>query len=227
MNTRLILTYLTELSENNERAWYHAHKKAYQEALAAFDSLLRALISKIRAFDSDIPSHKPRELTFRLARDTRFSRDKSPYLPAFRAHIAPKGKLPVPVGYYLMIRPGDQSFLGGGLFSDQFADATARVRDYLDQHGEQWEKIITAPAFQAHFTVKGAALKRTPSAYRPDHPQAAYLKHKSWYLSYPLTDAQLMDDEAFLEQAAAIFKQMKPFNDYLNQALAGFQMPKR
>ena len=64
MNTRLILTYLTELSENNERAWYHAHKKAYQEALAAFDSLLRALISKIRAFDSDIPSCRMLTLYF-------------------------------------------------------------------------------------------------------------------------------------------------------------------
>lgn len=53
------------------------------------------------------------DLTFKLVRDTRFSRDKSPYNPAFRAHISSMGKLPIPVGYFIMIKPGNQSFLGG------------------------------------------------------------------------------------------------------------------
>ena len=114
-----------------------------------------------------------------MVRDTRFSHDKSPYNPAFRAHISSMGKLPIPVGYYLMIKPGGQSFLGGGLFADMFKDATRMVRDYISAHGAEWETIITALSFQKHFTVGGTALKNVPAGYEKEHPQAKYLKFKS------------------------------------------------
>lgn len=73
----------------------------------------------------------------------------------------------------------------------------------------------------------GTALKNVPAGYDKDHPQAEYLKHKSWYLEYPLQDAELMDGEALLSAATEIFRLMKPFNDYLNKALVGFKMPER
>ena len=227
MNTQMILGYLTELSANNNREWYHAHKAEYPAATGPLEELIQALMLRIGEFDGSILGYAPRELTFKLVRDTRFSHDKSPYNPAFRAHISSMGKLPVPVGYYLMIKPGGQSFLGGGLFADMFKDATRMVRDYISEHGGQWEQIITAPSFQEHFTVGGSALKNVPAGYEKDHPQAEYLKYKSWYLEYPIRDEELADGELFLSKAADIFHQMKPFNDYLNKALAGFKMPER
>ncbi len=120
METSLILDYLSELSQNNNREWYHAHKEEYKAANAAFECLVQELILKIGEFDSSVLGHAPKDLTFKLVRDTRFSYDKSPYNPAFRAHIGPQGKLPVPVGYYLMVKPGNKAFLGGGLFADVF-----------------------------------------------------------------------------------------------------------
>ena len=227
MNTQMILDYLTELSTNNNREWYHAHKAEYQAANGQFEELIQALILRIGEFDGSILGHAPRELTFKLVRDTRFSHDKSPYNPAFRAHISSMGKLPIPVGYYLMLKPGGQSFLGGGLFTDMFKDATRMVRDYISEHGSEWEAIITAPTFQEHFTVGGSALKNVPAGYEKDHPQAEYLKYKSWYLEYPIQDKDLADSDLFLSKAADIFRLMKPFNDYLNSALAGFKMPAR
>ncbi len=227
MNTQMILDYLTELSTNNNREWYHAHKAEYQAANGQFEELIQALILRIGEFDGSILGHAPRELTFKLVRDTRFSHDKSPYNPAFRAHISSMGKLPIPVGYYLMLKPGGQSFLGGGLFTDMFKDATRMVRDYISEHGSEWEAIITAPTFQEHFTVGGSALKNVPAGYEKDHPQAEYLKYKSWYLEYPIQDKDLVDSNLFLAKAADIFRLMKPFNDYLNSALAGFKMPAR
>jgi uncharacterized protein (TIGR02453 family) len=227
LNTQIILEYLTSLDRNNNREWYHAHKAEYKEANAEFEALLQALILEIGRFDSSIVHNDPKDLTFRLVRDTRFSHDKSPYNPAFRAHISSKGKLPVPVGYYLMIKPGGQSFLGGGLFADMFKDATTMVRDYISHNGRAWEAVIHDPAFEKHFTVKGTALKNVPTGYEKDHPQAEYLKYKSWYLEYPLSDDELGDAEAFLARAAELFRIMKPFNDYLNSALSGFQMPER
>lgn len=227
MNTSLILDYLKELSQNNNREWYHAHKEAYHQANEAFEEFLQELMLKIGAFDSSILHHEPKNLTFRLVRDTRFSHDKSPYNPSFRAHMGPQGKLPVPVGYYLMIKPDNQSFLGGGLFADMFKDATARIRDYIATNGQEWEEILKAPDFRKYFTVGGTALKNVPAGYDKEHPQAEYLKFKSWYLEYPIPDKLLLDGGEFLAEAVRLFQIMKPFNDFLNRALSGFQMPSR
>ncbi len=227
MDMQLIIDYLTELSNNNNREWYHANKENYKKAKEEFENLLQALMMQIGTFDGSILHNHPKDLTFKMVRDTRFSHDKSPYNPAFRAHISSQGKLPVPVGYYLMIKPGNQSFLGGGLFADMFKDATAMVRDYIAGNGEEWERIIHEPEFEKYFTVQGTALKNVPAGYEKGHPQAEYLKYKSWYLEYPLKDGELKDAEAFVAKAAELFRVMKPFNDYLNKALAGFRMPER
>ena len=227
MNISAILQYLTDLSENNNREWYHAHKPEYKAANEEFEALVQDLIFRIGEFDPAILHNVPKSLTFKLNRDTRFSHDKSPYNPAFRAHISSMGKLPVPVGYYLMIKPGDKSFLGGGLFADMFKDATTMVRDYISANGAQWEQIIHAPDFKNHFTVQGTSLKNVPAGYDKEHPQAEFLKYKSWYLEYPIKDVELADAGQFLDRAADLFRRMKPFNDYLNKALADFQMPTR
>ena len=227
MNMQCIMDYLSALSTNNNREWYHANKDAYKKANAEFENLLQILILEIGKFDSSILHNNPKDLTFKLVRDTRFSHDKSPYNPAFRAHISAEGKLPVPVGYYLMIKPGNQSFLGGGLFADMFKDATVMVRDYIVRNGGEWERIIHDSEFEKYFTVQGTALKKVPAGYDKEHPQAEYLKFKSWYLEYPLKDEEVKDSETFSARAAEIFRIMKPFNDYLNRALAKFQMPAR
>ena len=224
MNIKIIMDYLSELSMNNNREWYHANKEDYKKANAEFEEVLQALMMEIGKFDSSILHNNPKDLTFKIVRDTRFSHDKSPYNPAFRAYISSKGKLPVPVGYYLMIKPGNQSFLGGGLFADVFKETTTMVRDFIVRNGEEWETIIHEPEFEKYFTVQGTALKNVPAGYGKEHPQAEYLKFKSWYLEYPLKDEELNDTETFLVKAAETFRIMKPFNDYLNKALVDFQM---
>ena len=224
MNIKIIMDYLSELSMNNNREWYHANKEDYKKANAEFEEVLQALMMEIGKFDSSILHNNPKDLTFKIVRDTRFSHDKSPYNPAFRAYISSKGKLPVPVGYYLMIKPGNQSFLGGGLFADVFKEATTMVRDFIVRNGEEWETIIHEPEFEKYFTVQGTALKNVPAGYGKEHPQAEYLKFKSCYLEYPLKDEELNDTETFLVKAAETFRIMKPFNDYLNKALVDFQM---
>lgn len=227
MDTQLILNYLHNLSENNNREWYHAHKTEYKEANAQFENLVQQLILQIGKFDSSIYPREAKELTFKLVRDTRFSNDKSPYNPAFRAHIGPEGKVPVPVGYYLMVKPGGQSFLGGGLFADTFKDATSMIRDYIAANGGEWDKILHTPDFEKEFTVQGTALKNVPAGYDKEHPQAEFLKYKSWYLEYPVQDDIVADGELFLAETVRLFRIMKPFNDFLNRALKDFRMPVR
>ena len=226
MDVEMILTYLADLAANNNREWYHANKERYAKANKEFEALVGELMLELRRFDDTIPMTEPKELTFKIVRDTRFSHDKSPYNPAFRAHISSRGKLPVPVGYFLFVSPGGRSFLGGGLFADMFKDATAMVRDYISSHGEEWQAIITDPDFAGHFTVGGTALKKVPQGYDPAHPQAEYLKNKSWYLEYPVSDEQLVKED-FVSFAADIFSKMQSFNGFLNKALERFEMPSR
>ncbi len=222
-----ILAYLADLEQHNNREWYHANKARYQQANADFECFLWKLMLAVGEFDSSIIQHAPKDLTFRLVRDTRFSHDKSPYNPTFRAHIASAGKLPIPVGYYVMLAPGNRSFLGGGLFAPLFKDATAMVRDYLVNHGDEFELIISDKNFAERFTVRGEALKNVPKGYDAEHPQAKYLKNKSWYLEYPVPDVMLTDTEDLVKKAAEMFQLMKPFNEYLNAALKDFKMPAR
>lgn len=226
MNTKLILDYLGDLRKNNNREWYASHKMEYQNANQEFLEVIEAMMLELGKEEPEILSYEPKELTFKLVRDTRFSKDKSPYNPVFRAHISTKGKLPIPVGYFLVLTPGG-SFLGGGLFADMFKDATAMVRDYITAHGEEWEQVIQNPDFASRFKVQGSALKNVPRGYDSGHPQAEYLKNKSWYLEYPVDDELILDSENFIKMAVEIFQAMKPFNDFLNKALVNFVMPAR
>lgn len=226
MNTETILKYLSDLEANNEREWYHENKAQYKAANQEFEDLIQSLIFEIGKTDSSILHNIPKELTFKLVRDTRFSNDKTPYNPAFRAHISSNGKMPIPVGYFLVIKPGNRSFLGGGLFADIFKDATTMIRNYIVEHGDEWQQIITDTFFTKYFSVKGEALKNVPRGYDSQHPQSEYLKNKSWYLEYSVTDEQILDEE-FISFATEIFVAMQPFNDFLNRALEKFEMPKR
>ena len=227
MDTQTIMDYLTALAANNDREWYHAHKADYKAANALFEQLVQELIYGIGTFDNSVLHNVPKELTFKLVRDTRFSHDKSPYNPSFRAHISSQGKLPIPVGYYIMLKPNGGTLLGGGLFADMFANATAMVRDYISAHPDEWNDIITDAAFNKYFTVKGTALKNVPAGYDKNNPQAEYLKFKSWYVEYFIPDEDACDGEKLIQTSLEVFKAMKPFNDYLNKALKEFKMPAR
>lgn len=158
METKWILKYLTDLNEHNNRGWYNAHNAETKATTEQFEELIHELILRIGKFDNSILHIQPRDNTFTLIRYPRFGSDRTPYNPAFRAHISSKGKLPVPVGYYLMIKPGGQSFLGGGLFASSFRDATEMIRDYITERGEEFEEIIHAPEFEKHFRVQGTSL---------------------------------------------------------------------
>lgn len=226
MSLHPIFDFLTELEQHNQREWYHTNKLPRQQAEACFTAWLEQILFALRESDCELPLLDPKQLTFKMVRDTRFSHDKSPYNPCFRAHLGPKGKLPIPVGYYIMLRPGNRSFLGGGLFADMFQDATSMVRQAIAEQGTRWESIISDPAFANKFTVGGTALKKVPAGYDAAHPQAQYLKQKSWYLEYPLTDEQVLGKE-FLTFATETFQAMQPFHTFLNEAMAQFEMPER
>lgn len=101
------------------------------------------------------------------------------------------------------------------------------VRDYISAHPEQLRRILEDSQFKKHFTIDGSALKNVPKGYDPENPMAQYLKYKSWYIEDYFKDELLEDTDAFIEYAVERFRMMRPFNQFLNEALKGFQMPER
>jgi uncharacterized protein (TIGR02453 family) len=200
------------------------NKKYYEQAKMECEDLIQKLINGINLFDSSIKNLPAKDFIFRLNKDMRFG--NLPYNPSFRAHISKYGKLPIPVGYFINIKPGN-IFLGGGLFASMFSDATKSIRDYIAKNTNKFEKILELETFKNNFTVDGEKLKNVPKEYDKDHKLAEYLKHKSWFIEYKLKDSVFLQSEEFIKISVELFKYMKPFNDYLNDALKDFKMPER
>lgn len=221
--------FLENLAVNNSLDWMHQHEKEKKAALNHFYSLVQTLQSEITVFDPDIPMIEPNKLSFRLNRDTRFSHDKSPYNPTFRAHIGPNGKPFIPAGYYLQIAPqGHDSFLGGGVFGTQFPQATTMVRDYLLEHPQEFLAILSDSLFKKYFQLQGEQLKRYPKGYEETGTEIdPFIKYKSWYLQYDLSEEQLSDETKLISTCLEVFEAMMPFNAYLNKALRDFRFPER
>lgn len=222
MTLSLILPFLTDLEANNKIEWMHANKADYISSRDAFLGLIDELIEGISIFDPAISGLNAQDLIFRLNRDTRFSKDKAPYNPSFRAHISPGGRKPVPPGYYLQISPR-RSFLGGGLFATGLPEATTMVRDFIAANPERWNAVVDSEPFASTFTIEGDRLKRPPRGYDPSHPLIDILKHKSWDIEYDLPAQDLT--EGGTHDMIEIFRLMKPFNDLLGEATTGFTYP--
>lgn len=222
-----IMDFLEGLAANNHKEWFHAHKQERIEATKEFEELVQECMIEIAKFDDTILLCEPKELTFKMVRDTRFSKDKSPYNPSFRAHISAKGKLPIPVGYFINICPHDETMLGGGLFADMFKDATCMIRDHIQEHGDRFLQILEEPAFKNYFHLQGSKLKSVPKGYDPASPYAELLKYKSWYIESFVREDIVRDQAQFFSLMMVQFKAMKNFNDFLNEALVDFVMPQR
>ncbi len=224
MNTRMIMKFLRDLRDNNSRDWMNANKAYNNEAKGEFSELLRRLIEDVSRFDTSIAHLKPENTIYRMNRDIRFSQDKTPYSPSFRANLSPGGKLPVPVGYFVYIVPSG-SILGGGLFTPNLTNATKMVRDYIADNSGEFMHIITEKSFAARLTIEGDKLKNVPKGYDPSLPAAEYLRHKAWDVGCAISDEQFEDSENVVAYMAEICRAIKPFNDYLNRALDGFVLP--
>jgi uncharacterized protein (TIGR02453 family) len=220
MLAKSTFAFLIDLKKNNDRAWFQAHKDRYLEAKADFENLVGELIRAVSAFDKSVEHADPAKCTFRIFRDTRFSKDKSPYKTNMGAHIgAAENKFQQRAGYYLHLEPG-HCFLGGGAYRPD-AKWLKAIRDAIAEDGAFFRRLLAAPAFKKHFgAMSGEALKKAPQGYPPDHPHIDLLKHKDFLAMKTLKDADLLKP-SFVKDAAAAYKALVPFERFLNDVLEG------
>ncbi len=212
-----IVDFLTKLTQNNNRDWYHAHKNEYQKARKSFEKLVDSIIGGISQFDSQVNGLTAKACMFRIYRDVRFSKDKRPYKTNFGAFMAEGGRKSTKAGYYVHVDP-EGCFLGGGLYHPD-ASQLKKVRQQIDYNAEDLRKIISDPEFKKVYgNMQGTQLKTAPRDFSKDHPDIDLLRYKDFLGTHAFGNEVVeYEDAAYIVKKLEV---LKPFNDYFNEALA-------
>jgi len=218
--SKATLKFLKELKANNNRDWFIANKPRFETAKKEFEAFIENLLLEISGFDPGIGHHNAKDCIFRIYRDVRFSKDKSPYKTHFGAHVtsaAKKSEIHSRAGYYIHIGPGE-SMLAGGAYLPQGPWLKA-IRNEIAHNADAFRKIINSKGFKEYFgEMEGEQLKTAPRDFPKDHPEIALLKYKSFLASHKCRDADVTSP-GFLKHAAKTFKALYPFDQFLNNAM--------
>lgn len=212
------LDFLKKIAKNNSKEWFDANRKLYDEGKGQMETLVKKILGRIEKFDPAVSGIEAKKCLFRINRDVRFSKDKSPYKINMGASMAPGGKkLNIP-GYYLHIEPG-KSFIAGGYYMPVPEDLVA-IRQEIDYNGKEFKKILSAKDFKAFFDGLSdeEKVKTAPKGYDKDHPDIELLKNKHFIVIHYLSDKQVLDPK-FDEYAAKAYKAMYPFCMFLRKAV--------
>lgn len=218
MNFQNTFTFLKKLKEHNTKEWFDENRKEYESVKKDFNSYIRQLLADIQIWDKDIMGLEPKDCIFRINRDIRFSKDKSPYKTNIGAIISPGGKKSNRAGYYIHLEPGNKSFLAGGMYMPE-ADVLKNIRQEIDYNYPQFLKLIQAKDFKNYFgSIEGEKLSSVPKGYEATNEAIEYLKHKSFLMVHHIKDTDFKKSDIH-KHIISVFKAMKPFDDFLNEAL--------
>lgn len=209
-----IQNFLTQLANNNNREWFETNKKQYKQIESNFNNITQQLIDGITQFDPSVKNIQPKDCTYRIYRDVRFSHDKSPYKTYMGAYVCKGGKKSGYSGYYLHIEP-QASILAVGLHCPE-PKIVRSVRDEIYANGAEFQQMLDAakqgdPRFELDRT---STLKKVPRDYPADAPYGDYLKLKDFCIVAPFE----LDGDP-LQRALTRFKACKPLCDLLNRAV--------
>lgn len=218
MLSKNLILFLSELKENNYKEWFHENKTAYQLAKKEFEQFLAHTIAEISQFDASIKTLEPKNSIFRINRDVRFSKDKSPYKTNFGGFIVPGGKKAGNAGYYIHIEPGN-SFLGGGIYMPP-SDRLKAIRTEIFENTDEFKKIIDNKNFKKHFKeiTSEDKLKTAPKGFSKDFEDIDLLRYKHYTVIKPI-DENLITSNKFTDEISDVFKALYPFNSFLNEAI--------
>ncbi|MEO0533376.1 MAG: DUF2461 domain-containing protein [Cyanobacteria bacterium P01_A01_bin.123] len=211
-----LLDFLQELAQNNERGWFQAHKNEHKSLNKAFTDYMLTIAEQIAHFDPAIQNRMgdPKLVkVFRIYRDTRFSKDKTPYKINFSGAIAASSAAGQPV-YYLSIEPGN-SFAGGGVYMPP-TEYLQAIREKIDEDYKALEKILNDKAFKAIFPNgldRHAALKTAPRGYSTDHPAIDLLRLKSFVAGRNFSDAEVTS-KPFTDTLLETYEALSKLNAY-------------
>lgn len=195
-----------------------SHRPGYESSKETFTEFVRKLLRELSRMEPALSLLEPKDCIFRIHRDVRFSKNKTPYKSHFGAYFAEGGKKSTKAGYYLHIEPGGKSMLAGGVYMPP-PEELKKIRQEIDYNGEKLHSILNTPDFKKYFgSLTGEKLKTTPKGYPSDHPDIDLLKHKDFIASHLMDDA-IVSKADFLSYSLKVWKALKPLNDFMNAAM--------
>jgi uncharacterized protein (TIGR02453 family) len=216
------IKFLSQLKKNNNKPWFDNHRAQYEASRIDFSNFIQLVIDAVQQWDTTITGLTSRDCMFRINRDIRFSKDKSPYKTNFGAIIKRGGRKSIYGGYYFHCEPGS-TFIGGGLWMPDVAELK-KVRQEIDYNWAEFQSIIRNKNFKKVYgdiyQNEEIKLSTMPKGYDKDNPAIEYLKLKSF-----IAEATLKDDEltksSLHKKTVTAFETLQPLIAFLNRAVEG------
>lgn len=214
------LLFLKALKKNNNKEWFDKNREKYIIAKNNFEEVISDLLKKMILFDNDLKELSSKDCIFRINRDIRFSKDKTPYKISRSASFNKGGKKSVNAGYYFHLQPGGNSFVGGGLWMPQSEDLK-KLRQEIDYCFPEFKKIIASPVFKKHYNElekdEKQMLVNVPKGYDKENPAVDFLRMKSFVATKNLSDAEVLSPK-LTNEIIQSFKALMPLVKFINRA---------
>jgi len=209
------LQFLKNLSVNNNREWFKVNKDQYEKALGNIEGFVNELIVEMNRHDHiETPSAK--KSLYRIYRDVRFSKNKTPYTARFSGRLKRATSM-LRGGYYYWIKPG-ASHVGCG-FTYPNPDDLKRIRmDILYNH-DDWKRVLNSKSIKTTFDeMRGTQVNTTPRGFSKDDPAIDLLRYKQYWFQHSFSDKEVLADD-FVYKMSDAFKSIRPFFDYMSDVL--------
>ena len=211
------LNFLSTLEINNNREWFNENKPLYLEAKANFENVVNEIIAEVAEFDESVERLEAKNCIFRIYKDTRFSKDKTPYKTNIGASLVEKGpKTLNHAGYYIHLE-NEKSFLAGGVYMTEPKNLKA-IREAISSDGETFLKILNKKTFKDVLELQGTKLVKVTQGFDKENPMGDYLKFKQFTVFHSLSDEEVLDKN-FVKNTVKVLKEIYPFNRFLNEAI--------
>ncbi len=209
--------FLKDLGRHNDREWFQANRKAFDDAQNNMIAFAGYLIGKIGEFDDDVAMIDPKPCVMRIYRDVRFSKNKSPYKTNFSIYISPGGRKAMKAGYYFHLEPG-KSFIAAGRYGPEPAEVL-KIRNAIVENTDEFLSIVENKVFKKTFELRDERLKNAPKGFDPEHRAVEYLKMKGCTAFIDSSDDDVITSKEFPKLIVKSFKETYPLMSFLRTAL--------
>lgn len=220
MITKEAVQFLNDLIANNATDWMHANKKRYENYKKDYHNYIAGILAEMKPLDKSLEPLEVKNCTFRINRDIRFSKDKSPYKTNIGVWFTQNKFRKNSPGYYIHFEKGN-SFIAGGVWCPE-PEELKRIRKEIAFFHEDLEAIVDNKMFKKEFGAitrdENNTLKKAPKDFEANHPAIEFLKLKSYTASQKIEDNDFLDPN-FSKIVAQKLIVLKPLNDFLNRAL--------
>jgi len=214
------LSFLKSLKKNNNKPWFDNNRDKYSAAKNNFEEFVASLLQNYSSIDEDLKGLAVKDCCFRINRDIRFSKNKTPYKISLSASFNRGGKKSIFAGYYFHLQPGGNSFVGGGLWRPE-PNELKKLRQEIDYCLPEFKKIITATSFKKNYgeleREENQVLVNVPKGYDKENPAADFLKMKSFVATKNLSDQEVLSPNLEKEIIKS-FKALMPLVKFINRS---------